>query len=74
MSSKNNFHVDNQRKNHPISNSEGTCLASAMLIILFMPIVGIYYIFAGDEGEKVIGVLLLFIGIAIWVAYGGVFK
>lgn len=74
MSSKNNFHVHNERNKHQMSDEGGSCLVMVVLIIFFMPLVGIYYIFTGDEGEKVIGVLLLLIGIAIWVACGGFFK
>ena len=42
------------------------CLVMIVMAIFAMPLVGLYMISKGDEGEKVIGVLLTIVGLILW--------
>lgn len=46
------------------------CIVGLLLIIIAMPIVGIYMIAKGDEEQKVLGIILTIIGAIIWIYLG----
>lgn len=46
------------------------CLAFVFLAVFFMPIVGIYMIFSGNDDEKGIGIALTIVGIIVWAMFG----
>ena len=50
-------------------DSGGNCLILLILALIAMPLVGLYLIIKsdGDEGTKVIGWILLVIGIIFWI-------
>ena len=50
-------------------DSGGNCLVLLILALIAMPFVGLYLILKkdGDEGTKVIGWILLVLGIILWV-------
>lgn len=48
------------------------CVIWALIAVFAMPLVGIYMIGKGDEGQKVIGILLTIVGVIIWCfLFGG---
>ena len=53
-------------------NDDGMgCLIMVLLGIFALPLVGLYMMLAGDNGEqRTIGVVLLIVGVIIWIATG----
>ncbi len=51
-------------------DSGGGCLVLVLLAIFAMPLVGLYFLILGEEDSKVLGLILLIVGIIIWVAAG----
>ena len=54
------------------SNDSGVgCALVLMLAVFAMPLVGLYLAVAGEEeGQKVLGVVLLIVGIIVWIKIG----
>lgn len=54
------------------SNDSGIgCALVLMLAVFAMPLVGLYLAVAGEEeGQKVLGVVLLIVGIIVWIKIG----
>ena len=54
------------------SNDSGIgCALVLMLAVFAMPLVGLYLAVAGEEeGQKVLGVVLLVVGIIVWIKIG----
>ena len=54
------------------SNDSGTgCLVAIILALIAMPLVGLYLAFAGEsEGQKILRVALLIVGIIVYVKFG----
>lgn len=46
------------------------CIVYLLLIIFFMPIVGLFLICGKDPDKKPIGWVLLIIGIILWIVVG----
>lgn len=45
------------------------CLVMIIMALIAMPLVGLYMLIKGkDDGQKVIGLILLVVGIIIWIA------
>jgi len=55
------------RKRQNASEGAGA-IALAILIIVAMPICGLYFIRKKDMNEKVSGWILLVVGLALWIA------
>ena len=59
------------RKRFCSGKSDGNgYIALILMAIISLPIIGIYKIAKGNDAEKAIGVILLFVGIVIWIAVG----
>lgn len=54
------------------SNDSGIGCALVLILAVFaMPLVGLYLAVAGEEeGQKVLGVVLLIVGIIVWIKIG----
>lgn len=56
---------------HRGSGSDGSsigCLVMIVLALIAMPLVGIYMLITGkDSSQKIIGTILLIVGIIIWI-------
>lgn len=46
------------------------CVVYALLILFFMPIVGLVFVCGKDPEKKTIGWFLLIIGIILWIVIG----
>ena len=57
----------NHHCRHNNDNSGMGCLVGLMLGLMAMPLVGLYMLLAGkDAGQRVIGLILTIVGIALW--------
>ena len=45
-------------------------LVIAILAIVAMPIVGLYFLFREDPSNRVLGVVLLILGVCLWIWLG----
>ena len=45
------------------------CLVLALLAVFFMPLVGVYMVFEGNDQEKGIGVALTIVGVIVWIMF-----
>ncbi len=47
------------------------CLIWVIIILIALPVYGVYRIITGkSDGEKAVGVLLLIVGILLWIVVG----
>ena len=58
-------------KNNNSNDSGSGCVLALILAIFAMPMVGLYLALAGEEdGQRVLGVALLIVGIIVWIKIG----
>ena len=58
------------RRHHHSDDSGLGCVVIILLAIFAMPIVGLYMVFKGDEGQKALGIILTVIGVILWIYLG----
>ncbi len=50
-------------------SSDGSVLITlAIIAIVALPVIGMYKIFRGDKDDKLLGTVLMGIGLTIWIA------
>lgn len=57
-------------RHHHNDDSGLGCVVILLLAIFAMPIVGLYMVSKGDEGQKVMGIILMIIGVILWIYLG----
>ncbi len=48
----------------------GSCMATMMLIVIAMPLVGLYLVHEGEnDNQKLLGMVLMIVGFGIWIVF-----
>lgn len=67
----NYWYYRHRRDNGSGGNDSGMgCLVMILLGLFALPLVGIYFMAKGNEDDKIIGTIMLIVGIVIWIMIG----
>lgn len=57
-------------RRHSNDDAAMGCIVYLLLILFFMPLVGLYFVCGKDPEKKTLGWVLLIIGIILWIVVG----
>lgn len=61
------MHHNHRHCNHSHGDSGMGCLVMALLGLFALPFVGLYLMTRGNSDDKVLGIILMIVGVVLWI-------